>query len=389
VSRRYLLVTGDFVKTGGMDRANFGMASYLARRGDEVHLVAFRADAELLAMPNVIFHRVAKPLGSYTLGLPLLARAGRRWAQDISARGGSVIVNGCSTEWDDVNWVHYVHAAFEPQSESTLRRIVGAYNYRKWVRDERRALHQARIIFANSHRTRRDIIDRIGVPPQRVHVVYYGIDPARFRPAEQHERVALRQRLGFAVDRKIGLFIGGLNDHRKGFDTLFAAWQRVRSAVAELYVIGAGSDVARWEQRARSTAAPIRFLGHRNDVPDLLRAADLLVSPTRYEAYGLAVHEALCCGVPAIVSADAGVAERYPPSLRRLLLNDPENAGELSDRLREWLEADSSDSRPQVRALADELRQWTWDDMAARMVDLIEGTDTADARQRQPEVATL
>ncbi|MDK2408772.1 glycosyltransferase [Aphanizomenon sp. PH219] len=54
----------------------------------------------------------------------------------------------------------------------------------------------------------------------------------------------------------------------------------------------------------------INFLGFRADVPNLLRAADCLVAPTRYEAYDLGVHEALCCGLPAIVSADAGVDER-------------------------------------------------------------------------------
>src|SRR5689334_6451407 len=135
----YLLITGDFVKTGGMDRANFALASYLARRGDEVHLVAFRADEELLAMSNVIFHRVRKPLRSYTLALPLLDRAGRRWAQQIAARGGRVIVNGGSAQWGDVNWVHYVHAAFEPQFDSLARWIVGSHNHRQWLGDERRA----------------------------------------------------------------------------------------------------------------------------------------------------------------------------------------------------------------------------------------------------------
>ena len=55
------------------------------------------------------------------------------------------------------------------------------------------------------------------------------------------------------------------------------------------------------------------------DVPNLLRAADCLVAPTRYEAYGLGVHEALCCGLPGIVSADAGVAERYSPELQRFV----------------------------------------------------------------------
>jgi len=63
------------------------------------------------------------------------------------------------------------------------------------------------------------------------------------------------------------------------------------------------------------------FLGFRQDVPNLLRSADGMVAPTRYEAYGLGMQEAICCGMPAIVSEDVGIAERYPINLKSLLLN--------------------------------------------------------------------
>jgi hypothetical protein len=48
------LITGDFVKTGGMDRANYALASYLLNRGDEVHLAAYRVSADLLAKQNAV-----------------------------------------------------------------------------------------------------------------------------------------------------------------------------------------------------------------------------------------------------------------------------------------------------------------------------------------------
>jgi glycosyltransferase involved in cell wall biosynthesis len=133
--------------------------------------------------------------------------------------------------------------------------------------------------------------------------------------------------------------------------------------------------------RATSPQSAIRFLGHRNDVADLLRAADLLVSPTRYEAYGLAVHEAVCCGTPAIVSADAGVAERFPASLKHLLLDDPNDVDGLVLRLRRCLDATSAELRDAVRSFSCELRQRSWDDMAAEMVGLLNS-------DRQERIAT-
>ena len=119
------------------------------------------------------------------------------------------------------------------------------------------------------------------------------------------------------------LFIGALGDRRKGFDTLHKAWEMLtrRSATDPLLVvIGQGALLPEWQQRTRAAGLErsITYLGFRNDVPRLVRAADMLVAPTRYEAYGLGVHEALCCGLPAVVSADAGVAERYPAELADL-----------------------------------------------------------------------
>ncbi|MDE3216686.1 MAG: glycosyltransferase family 1 protein, partial [Gemmatimonadota bacterium] len=73
---RYTIVTGDLVPTGGMDAANLRLADYLARAGADVRLVAHRVAPQLLARPGVVWQRVAKPLNSYRLGAPLLARAG-------------------------------------------------------------------------------------------------------------------------------------------------------------------------------------------------------------------------------------------------------------------------------------------------------------------------
>ena len=107
----------------------------------------------------------------------------------------------------------------------------------------------------------------------------------------------------------------------------------------------------------------ITFLGYRTDVPALLAAADLLVHPARYEAYGLAVHEAICSGVPAIVSSAAGVAERFPPDLHELLIEDVDSAADLCARFRRW-RANADEFTRRTRAFGEQLRTRSWDDMA-------------------------
>jgi glycosyltransferase involved in cell wall biosynthesis len=373
----WLLVTGDFTPLGGMDRANHALAMYLARReGAEVHLVTHRAWNDLVALPGVRLHRVPRPRGSHLLGMPLLAWSGRRWARRLAARGAHVVVNGGNCAWGDVNWVHYVHAAWAPrQREGLMRRAKAALLHRHGQRSERACVRQARLVIANSHQTRAMVVERLGVPAERVHTVYYGIDAERFRPPTDAERAAARAQLGWSDDRPAVAFVGALGDRRKGFDTLFEAWRllsRDPAWDARLVVVGTGSALAAWKARAAEAAwgSSVQFLGFRSEVPAVLAACDALVSPTRYEAYGLNVHEALCCGLPALVSASAGVAERYPPELRVLLLPDPSDAADLAERLRGWRSAREA-YRAIVAPLGQALRARTWDQCAADIVRLV------------------
>jgi len=373
---RIVMVSGDFVRTGGMDMPNFSVAQQLADWGVSVQLVAFRVAEELAKHVNVQWHRVPKPLQSYFLGLPMLDHVGRNVSQKCLARGGRVIVNGGNCQVGDVNWVHYVHAAYQaPPATSRFRRAQNALTHRLGLRQERSSLLKARMIIANSERTRRDLTERIGIDDSVIRTVYYGIDPERFSAPSDERRRRLRVQLSLP-DRPQLAFIGALGDRRKGFDTLFAAWSSLCRDVAwdcDLVVVGRGAELALWQQRSHDQGLRerIRFLGFRSDVPDVLAACDALVAPTRYEAYGLGVQEALCTGLPALVSASAGVAERYPAALAELLLDDPNDAGELEASLRNWRRHHER-LRDATRGLSAQLRHRTWQVMAQDVRSLIE-----------------
>ncbi|HLL48166.1 MAG TPA: glycosyltransferase, partial [Longimicrobiaceae bacterium] len=106
-------------------------------------------------------------------------------------------------------------------------------------------------------------------------------------------------------------------------------------------------------------------------VPELLAAADLLVSPVRYEAYGLNVQEALCRGLPVVVSGRAGIAERFEADLADMVLPDPEDAAELARRLARWRAAGEEWKR-RVQPLGAVLRRRTWREMAHEIVERVE-----------------
>jgi glycosyltransferase involved in cell wall biosynthesis len=377
MSAPWLLVAGDLTPLGGMDVANYALARYLARTSAEVHLVTHRAWPDLASLPTVTIHRVWRPLGRHLLGSPFLSRAGRGVWHRLRRRGARGIVNGGNCRLPATNWVHYLHAAYEPNvSGSLIGRAKTRWTDARDLAAERRALQEAPIIICNSDRTRRDIVGRIGVPQGRVHVVYYGSDSQRFPSITPSERSAARQGLGYSDERPLVGFVGALGDRRKAFDTLFDAWSALCGQPdwdADLIVVGAGAELPAWRARAseRGLANRIRFLGFRKDVPEVLAALDAVVHPARYEAYGLSVHEAICRGLPALVSASAGVAERYSPALGDLLIQNPDSADEVQHRLRLWRER-SAEFKNLVAPLSTSLRGQTWDGMAAAIVDVVE-----------------
>lgn len=376
----WLLVDGDLVATGGMDIANLRLAEFVAESSC-LHVVTHRADDSLTSRANVKLHRVSRPFNMHLAGGPLLDWAGKKVAKRLASLGPvSVVVNGGNCLVDQsINWVHYVHAAYRPTLQSSgVRRIKDRIHRWHSLRNERIALTQAKLVICNSRLSAAHVMELVGVPAQRVRVVYYGIDSHRFQPANEIERTELRQRFGWEAGRPHVLFIGALGDQRKGFDSVAVAMEKLcRDSAwdANLVVVGSGADKDRWAKHffALGLEHRVSFLGFRRDVPDLLRAADALVAPTRYEAYGLGVHEALCCGLPAFVSRDTGVAERYPFSLReQLLLDNPDDVVDLIDKLRHW-RANMNLFRSMVAEFSTELRKRTWRNMSEEFVASVEG----------------
>jgi glycosyltransferase involved in cell wall biosynthesis len=255
-----------------------------------------------------------------------------------------------------------------------VSRVRASLAHQYYLRQERAAIRTARHIVCNSRSTAEHVVHAYGPPADRVKVVYYGSDASAFSPITPEERCRSRRQLGWPETRPTVVFIGALGDRRKGFDRLFEAWQLLSAGAdwdVNLVVAGSGRELPRWQSRAReSGVSSVHFLGFRDDIATVIAASDAVVHPARYEAYGLGVHEALSRGLPAIVSARAGVAERIDGPLRSLLIDDVESAAEIADRLRRWRGAADA-YRSAAAVVGDRLRTHTWDDMVADFVKAV------------------
>jgi glycosyltransferase involved in cell wall biosynthesis len=380
----WVLVAGGFHQQGGMDRANFALAKYLVDENVPVHLVTHFADAELAANPLVKVHSVPRPGGSFFLGYQALDFRGRRVARAVTSRCGDskVVVNGGSCLWPGINWSHYVHHAWRPEdrSLSPLNRLAKAIIHSVDRNREKAAYDKARLILANSDVTRCHLLEHFKLDPRRVKTLYLGSNP-EWHLVTPGERDSARRALNVPPSRFIASFVGGVgSDDRKGMDTVVAAWKLLCTDPAwdvDLLVAGSGRALPVWRAKISSWGLQdrIRMLGFCNNIRELLAGSDLLVSPVRYEAYGLNVHEAICCGVPSIVSASAGVAEQYPPEVRAFLLPNPEDAAELAQRLKMW-RANIDLWKTRFNPFSSLLRGHTWRDMARNFVSLVDRVES-------------
>lgn len=376
-SANWLLIASDFVSTGGMDRANLALAHRLAEYAS-VEIVSHRVEKSLQGQPNIKVSSVSRPLGMNLFGEILLSQAGAKRASQLAKRRPvNVLTNGGNCIWPNaINWVHYVHAAYEPTPcGSLLRQAKARYYHRRCTLWERRALRAARWVICNSELTARHVIELVGVDAERVLTIYLGVNQDEFYVASEAERAQTRLELGWLDERPRLMFIGGLSDRRKGFDTLATAWEALckRSGWdGQLVVLGAGAERSAWQARmvSKGLGNTVHFLGIRDDVPRLLRAADALVAPSRYEAYGLSAHEAICCGMPAFVSQASGIAERFPAALGHLLLPDPTDASQLVDKLIQW-RSELRGYRDAILPFANSLRERSWNQMADDIAGVI------------------
>jgi len=353
-----------------MDRPNLALVARALERGLEVTAVTHDVEPGTLRSTGLEVWKVPKPFSSIVVGEAVLEhygnRARRRYPEAV------VLANGGNLVGADLNWVHYVHAAEPMLADGGAAYLYRRLRHARYLRRERRAVVSARWLIADSNRCREDLLARYPLDPNRVRSVYYGTDPASGSKNETREACERAAGLNRGVQR--AMFVGGIGDRRKGLDTLLKAWALLRRKgdwAVELLVAGEGPARTAFQREARDLglSRSVHFLGFRTDVPTLLGAVDCVVSPTRYEPYGLAVHEALCARVPAIVSAKAGIAERYPPSLRPLLLSDPEDPDELAAKLIEWRNNAGHYARAAVE-FAPQLASRSWSDMADEILDL-------------------
>lgn len=159
---------------------------------------------------------------------------------------------------------------------------------------------------AITHAVKQSCVETMGLDPDRVTVVERGRDPERLGRPDAGRRRRVRESLGIASDDLVVVNVGR-QEWQKAQPDLIRAFDTVAARIpdAHLLVVGRPGHGSQEVARARASSAAagrIHVLGHREDVGDLLCAADVFAFPSHYEGLGGSVIEAMAMGLPVVVT---------------------------------------------------------------------------------------
>ena len=323
------------------------------------------------------------------------------WLAANAKRFDAVIVHGLwqyhgFAAWkalrnSDVPYYVYVHGMLDPWFKQAYPlKHLKKWLYWPWA--EYRVLRDARAVIFTTEEERTRARQSFWLYRADEHIVPFGttVPPLAAEPL----REAFLQAVPGLRGKRIVLFLGRVHA-KKGCDLLIDAFARVASRDPALHLVIAGPDETGWATtlRAQARAAGV---AHRLSLPGMLQgdlkwgafhASDVFVLPSHQENFGVAVAEALGCGLPALISDKVNVWREIEADGAGMVAADTVDGTEKN--LLRWLELDDA-ARERMRAQATKTfnARFRIDTMVSALTALLE-TQGGPASVRENMLATL
>jgi glycosyltransferase involved in cell wall biosynthesis len=219
-------------------------------------------------------------------------------------------------------------------------------------------------IIAVSRATKKDIVELLEIPAQRVHVIYEALPVEVAEVSEsltelEEERIKVK----FKLDKPY-LFFVGTREPRKNLDRLIKAWEPLAK---EVQLIIAGETG--WDETTKKRASnpDLRFLGRvsDNELAVLYSEAEVFVYPSLYEGFGLPILEAFYHGVPVVTAETSGMVEVAGNAAE---LVDPESIESIRKGIKTILNESADDQRKRLQRMVIRLHLFSWDRVAEETV---------------------
>lgn len=365
-------------RRGGVERVMLECVNFLAGRGHETHAIARRWDDGELAS-GVVKHDLSYNDKISSLALPAYRRAAARALNGIQPPPDVVAGFGAGAPPGSVVWMQSVHAAWIEHARATrtpvgrMRQRLNPFHPVALAMERRQLRHREyRRLIALTPQVRADIVRLYGVPASDIDVLPNGYSVREFHPSSAELRSEVRARLGFAGDEKVVVFVANELE-RKGFLPLLQAIASLQDSSVRLLAVGAfrrGEALA--QARRVGLEDRVVMVGGTRDVADYYAAADAFALPTKYEAWGLVIVEALASGLPVVTSRSAGAAVAVRHGETGVLLDNPSDSAEIAEGLRVAL----GGPMPSPDDISASVDQYEWGRVLLRYEHLLEQART-------------
>jgi UDP-glucose:(heptosyl)LPS alpha-1,3-glucosyltransferase len=187
------------------------------------------------------------------------------------------------------------------------------------------------IFVANSPMVAKELVDWYQVPKERIVLIENGIDTSIFQPSPPSEKLQAKKLLGLDQNLPTVLFVGSGFD-RKG------AFQLVEAMLSlpqfQLIVVGHDKKINQLRRLVSKLGLTNRvsIVGPQKNVRPYLVASDVFCLPSMYDSLPNALLEAICCGLPCVISQDVGISEKIKEAKAGLISS--RNPNDIAEKIR-------------------------------------------------------
>lgn len=232
-----------------------------------------------------------------------------------------------------------------------------------------RVWKRADALIAVSENTRRDAIEYLGLPPERVVAIHSGVSDAYFYVTDDLAQQAVAKH---SLDKPFVLVVGTI-EPRKNTAPLLDAWDslpgRYRTDFDLVFAGPAGWAPPETLARLKRGQNSVRWLGYVDecDLPGLTRAATVAAYPSLYEGFGFPVAQAMAAGTAVLTSDSSSLPEVGADGCEYV---DPHSSQSIASGLARLLDSGSLRRQLGEAGAATALRRYRWNICAARSLDL-------------------
>jgi UDP-glucose:(heptosyl)LPS alpha-1,3-glucosyltransferase len=361
----------DYTKAGGIERYLRVLSGILSSQGHEVHIFTSRLPDT--GNTHINFHHISIArflpffMRFYLFGYKVKRELSKSQFDIIHSQGSDCLVHNvltahsCHKDWVEMSKKYSLWERMKKALNPIHRLVLNRekYNY---------SAGNYKSIITVSNNVKNEIMNYYHVQEKNITVIYPGVNLKEFGAENTKQwRNPFRERYHIAENEIIVLFVSN-EFRRKGLASLIEALSILKNNNIRLFVVGSGVERP-YRTLANKLGVKTVFIPRTEHVNRYYAMSDIFVLPTKHEAFGMVITEAMAAGLPVIVSRQAGASELINDE--RCLINNCLDSREIADKIAFFV-GNAALRIETGENLRDQIKKYTWENTAAAVMKVYE-----------------